>query len=78
MDTSVLDNIRKAQQKQKKQYDKQVYKITEFKINDFILLENTRQVVGHVRAFEPKFRGPYIVLTKSDDVNYVIKEVETN
>ena len=78
MDTSVLDYMRKAQEKQKKQNDKQVNKIIEFKINDFILLENTRQVVGHVRAFEPKFRGPYIVLTKSDDVNYVIKEVETN
>ena len=45
MDTSVLDNIRKAQEKQKKQYDKQVNKIIEFKINDFILLEKTRQVV---------------------------------
>ena len=74
----MLDNIRKAQKKQKKQYDKQTNKINEFIINDFIILENNRQVVGHVRAFEPKFRGPYKVLRKSDDVNYVIKEVETN
>ena len=64
MDNSVLDNISKDQEKQKEQYDKQVIKIIEFKINDFILLENNRQVVDHVRAFEPKFRGPYIVLIR--------------
>ena len=58
MDISVLDNIFKAQEKQIEQYDKQVNKIIEFKINDFILFENNRQVLGHVLAFEPKFRGP--------------------
>ena len=61
MDTSVLENIRKVQQKQKKQNDKKDNKIIEFKINDFILLEINRQIFGHVRVFEPKFRGRYIV-----------------
>ena len=64
--------------KQMKRFDKQVNIIIKFKINDLILLENYRQVVGHVHAFEPKFSGPYKFSgPQKEDANYLIKKLKT-
>ncbi|RNA32555.1 hypothetical protein BpHYR1_015119 [Brachionus plicatilis] len=42
----------------KKQYDKKL-NVNEFKAGDLVLLTNTRQTVGQVCSFNPKFLGPY-------------------
>ena len=59
---------------QKKQYDKNVRVRSEYKINDFVLLENTRQVPGHVRSFEPKFIDPYKILRARDALNFEVED----
>lgn len=37
-----------------------------------VLLVNSRQVVGHVKSFEPKFIGPFVIRRKINQVNYEI------
>lgn len=41
------------------------------------MLVNSRQTKGHVRSFEPKYVGPYLVLEKVNDVNFLIKDPES-
>ena len=67
-------HIYQHQTYQKKQYDKNVRVRSEYKINDFVLLENTRQVPGHVRSFEPKFIGPYKILRARDALNFEVED----
>ena len=70
-------NIERAQASQKKQYDKKLKEI-DFKVGDLVLLTNSRQTVGQVRSFTPKFLGPYEVTKKISDVNFQVKDIATD
>lgn len=43
-----------------------------FNVGDFVLLKNSRQRVGQVKSFEPKFNGPYVVKKIISDFNFEI------
>ncbi|RNA42462.1 hypothetical protein BpHYR1_020042 [Brachionus plicatilis] len=45
-------------------------------IGDFVLLINSRQVVGHVRNFEQKYMGPFVIRKKINECNYEIVNTE--
>ena len=47
-------NLDKARAKQQNTYEKTVRDKLVFKVNDFVVLENTKKVVGHVKSFEPR------------------------
>ena len=77
IENRAAENIRRDKHQQKHQYDKRVNKYPTFNINDLILLENTRKVVGHVASFEPKLIGQYQVVEQKDFVNYKIIDPQT-
>lgn len=69
--------LEKVQIAQKKQYDKNVVDKATYKTGDFIVLVNSRQTVGHVRSFEPKYIGPYEIIRQVNDTNYEIIDPKT-
>lgn len=54
----VNDRLDKARAHQKKQYDQNVSKRTEYKVGDWVLVNNYRTRVNHAKKFEPKWTGP--------------------
>jgi len=68
---------RKAHEKQSKSFEKEVRNLTEFKIGDYVLLHNTKKVIGHVKSFEAKHNGPYTITKVINDVNFEIKHCST-
>lgn len=73
---NIVKNINQAQTSQKKQFDKNSSNKVIFEIGDFVLLINSRQVVGHVRSFEPKYMGPFVIKKKINECNYEIVNTE--
>ena len=64
IEEEVRDKIGKAQLKQKKQYDKNVRDKNLFNPGDLVMLINSRQKVGQMRSFTPKFTELVISTTK--------------
>ena len=74
----VKQNLGKAQQAQKSQFDKNASTKMVLEVGDFVLLKNSRQRVGQVRSFEPKFNGPFIVKEVVNDWNFKIINPQDN
>jgi hypothetical protein len=72
----VEERIKRAQEHQKRQYDKNVHDKVTYGTGDLVVLANNKQTVGQVRSFEPKYVGPYRVIRKVGDVDYEIEIVE--
>ncbi|CAF1030452.1 unnamed protein product [Brachionus calyciflorus] len=68
----VNNNLNKAQQAQKEQFDKKASNKMTFNVGDFVLLKNSRLRVGQVKSFEPKFNGPYVIKKVISDFNFEI------
>ena len=77
LNKNVSSKIDRAQAYQKKQFDKNVQCNNHFAVGDLVLLQNTRQVVGHVRSFEPKYAGPFVILEKYQDLNFKIENQQS-
>lgn len=77
VEEEVRERISRAQAKQSKQYEHKVHDRVSFEPGNFVMLVNSRQTKGHVRSFEPKYVGPYLVLEKVNDVNFLIKDPES-
>jgi len=75
--SEVSQKIEKAQRTQKTQYDEKIKNKAIYETGDLVVLANTRQVVGHVRSFEPKYIGPYEVIRKTGEANYELLDPKT-
>ncbi|RMZ94103.1 hypothetical protein BpHYR1_026950, partial [Brachionus plicatilis] len=49
-----------------------------FEVGDFVLLKNSRQRVGQVKSFEPKFNGPFVVKRVMNKYNFEILNPQDN
>lgn len=78
MVSKIDDKLEKSQAIQKVRYDKTASLRDEFKKGDFVVIANTRQVVGQVRSFQPKFLGPYVILRPTSEVNFEIRDLSNS
>lgn len=62
----------KAQLRQKENYDRFVNSRKTFKIGDFVLLVNERQIAGESKSFRQRALGPFKICDIFNDVNYKI------
>ena len=69
---STASRLDKARAAQKKQYDKSTSDM-QFKVGEKVLLNNPRQRVGFVRSFEPKYSGPYTIISAADESTLRLK-----
>jgi hypothetical protein len=76
IDTIVSENLDRAHNRQKSQYDKYVKINNQFQPGDLALVVNTRKRVGHSKAFEPKFYGPFRIVKAVGEVNYEITTLD--
>ena len=70
IEKTLAEKLRKSQEAQKRAYDEKVRSKNTYSSGDLVVVANTRQVVGHVRSFEPKFTGPFEVVRRIGDANY--------
>ena len=59
------DNIKAAQKKQKRDYDRRHTSITKIKVDDIVLLKNSKQFDQKGGKFSQKLLGPYTVMNIS-------------
>ena len=60
------DNIKAAQKKQKRDYDRRHMSKTEIKVDDIVLLKNNKRFDRKGGKFSQKWLGPYTVMNISD------------
>jgi len=70
---SARDNLKLAADTQKRQYDQRVH-VHVYNPGDKVWLSQTRRVRGICPKLQPKWVGPYTVLTKISDVVYQIQK----
>ena len=66
-------NTIEAQNKQQYNYNKFVKNHASFKVGDIVKINNYRTRVGHSKAFEPKFLGPYKITKLIGELNYQLE-----
>jgi hypothetical protein len=66
-------NKQDAQQRQKFYYDRVLHANAFFKIGDLVKITNFRVRPGHSKAFEPKFLGPYSIIQRNNEFNYLLR-----
>ncbi len=69
----IMYNTRHAQEQQKEYYDRFAKYRAEFKVGDTVKINNCRRKVTLSKAFEPKFVGPYTIVKKLNDLNYLLE-----
>jgi hypothetical protein len=69
----INENLKRAQEIQKKYYDKTIKNSRKFEIGDLVLVVNERSILGESSAFKNRAIGPYKIVGKfNDDLNYKI------
>lgn len=66
----LAENIKAAQATQKQYYDRFVNEKIKFAVGDLVKINNVRKQVGHSKAFEKKFIGPYQIMNIIDGITY--------
>jgi hypothetical protein len=66
------ENKAAAQHRQKYYYDRILHANAYFRIGDRVKITNYRVRPGHSKAFEPKFLGPYTIVQRSNEFNYLL------
>jgi hypothetical protein len=66
------DNKAEAQKRQKFYYDRVLHANAFYKIGDKVKITNFRVRPGHSKAFEPKFLGPYTIVQRQNEFNYLL------
>jgi len=66
------ENVREEKQKAKEYYDKSAKK-TKFKIGDRVLIYDETLRRGRSKKLDAKWKGPYTIMEKRSDANYIIK-----
>ncbi|CAI6375162.1 unnamed protein product [Macrosiphum euphorbiae] len=74
---SIPDYIKKAQDIQKLNHDKS-HKLTTYEPNQLVLVKFPFQEPNKTAKLAPKYRGPYKIISKVSDVNYMIELVLNN
>ncbi len=69
-------NLESARERQKKYYDQLVKHSKAINVGDLVLIRNFVLTVGHNKAFEAKFLGPFRVVRKIGDVLLEICKAE--
>ena len=69
----IVENTFEAKARQKENYDRFVKSNAEFKIGDYVKINNCRRIPGLSKAFTPKFIGPYKIVKRVGDLNYVLE-----
>ena len=69
-------NLQQAQARQKFHYDKH-RRPASFSPGDLVLVRDLAPTPGLCKKLCPQFRGPFSVLSKESDVNYVVKIADT-
>ncbi len=64
-----------ARARQKANYDNLARGSTQFNEGDLVKINNFRVRPGHSKSFEPKFLGPYRIVSKFSNLNY---EIDSN
>ncbi len=73
MNQIMQTKLNEAHVKQKLFYDKSIKNNVEFKINDVVKLTNYVVKVGHSKAFNEKFIGPFRIVDKLNDLIFVVE-----
>ena len=68
----VNNNLKKAYEKQKFQYDKFVHMGKQFEVGDLVLVRNERNKVGESKCFKERAIGPFQIMDKFNSVNFRI------
>ena len=66
----IRDNTANAQTKQKFYYDRFVKDRAQYNVGDTVKINNYKSRIGHSKAFEPKFLGPYKITKILGELNY--------
>jgi hypothetical protein len=66
------ENKAASQNRQKYYYDRVLHANAYFRIGDKVKITNYRVRPGHSKAFEPKFLGPYTIIQRSNEFNYIL------
>jgi hypothetical protein len=69
-------NLEFARERQKKYYDRLVRHSKVINVGELVLIRNFVLTVGHNKAFEAKFHGPFRVIRKIGDILFEICKVE--
>ena len=72
---NVIDCLAEAQQNQAKSYNKEIEVRHEYQQGDLVCLYSPAVKKGHVKKLSSSWKGPYRVLRKKGDVNYLVKNV---
>lgn len=67
---TIPDYIKKAQIIQKQNYDK-THKLTQYEPNQLVLIKFPFQEQNKTSKVAPKYRGPFKIISKKNDVNYL-------
>ena len=68
----VNNNLKKAYEKQKFQYDKFVHMGKQFEVGDLVLVRNEKNKVGESKCFKERAIGPFQIMDKFNSVNFRI------
>lgn len=71
---TIPDYIKKAQIIQKQNYDK-THKLTQYEPNQLVLIKFPFQEQNKTSKLAPKYRGPFKIISKKNDVNYLVELV---
>ncbi len=66
----INEHTDKAQEKQRKSYDRLIKDRVVFEVGEFVKLKNFRVRPGKSKAFEAKFLGPFKIIKQTGDLNY--------
>ena len=69
----LLLNTRQAQHIQKNNYDRFVKDKVVFQIGDAVKINNCRRQIGHNKALDPKWIGPYLITKIDNELTYQIE-----
>jgi hypothetical protein len=69
----VLQNSEAARIRMKTNYDRFIQDKIEFKIGDFVKIDNFRVRIGKVKSFEQKFLGPYMITRQVTALDYQLE-----
>lgn len=52
------------------------YRVSSFKIGDFVVIKNVDTTIGVNKKLLPKFKGPYVITKVLPNDRYVVKDIE--
>lgn len=69
-----LSNLGRAQMRQKRMYDRKA-SCQVFRVGDLVLLHTPRRISGRTYKLCRLFKGPYIVVRRINERNYIVRKV---